>query len=91
MNKLVSGQDTFFPRTLIVGAAPISNSSATGLTLMNLFNGWPAKSLAQIYDDAGTPDAAVCGSFRRFSSADMPTIRIAKKLLQGIRHPVLDP
>jgi hypothetical protein len=74
-----------FPRVLIVSAAPLSTSSATGITLQNLFADWPKDRLAQIYDDASEPDPSICGSFRRFSSGDMPVVRIAKGALQRFR------
>lgn len=74
-----------FPRVLIVSAAPLSTTSATGITLQNLFSGWPKERLAQIYDDASVPDPSTCGSYRRFSSGDMPVVRIAKSALQQFR------
>lgn len=80
---MISNQ--IFPRVLIVSAAPLSVSSATGITLQNLFSGWPKERLAQIYDDASEPDSSICGSYRRFSSGDMPVVRMAKGALQRFR------
>lgn len=37
-----------YPRVLIINGEPISALSATGITLNNLFGGWPPESLAQI-------------------------------------------
>lgn len=80
---MISNQN--FPRVLIVSAAPLNVSSATGITLLNLFSGWPKERLAQIYDDASEPDSLMCGSYRRFSSVDMPVVRMAKGALQRFR------
>jgi hypothetical protein len=74
-----------FPRVLIISAVPLSTNSATGITLQNLFSGWPKDCIAQIYDDTTEPDSSICGSFRRFSSSDMPVVRIAKSAIQRFR------
>lgn len=71
-----------FPRVLVIGAAPLNQADATGITLSNLFKGWPADCVAQIYDSESVPDAALCPRHWRFSSQDIPTVRLLKGLLQ---------
>ncbi len=43
--------------------------------------GWPLDKIAQIYDYHLSPDTSVCSEFRRFSSQDIPVVRIVKRLL----------
>jgi len=87
---VANGQDTWegnqrehsaFPRVLIVGGAAFGSSSSSGITMTNLFRGWPCDCLAQVYGDAGDPDQGVCNRYWRFSSKDVPADRLVRRLL----------
>ncbi|MEU4778233.1 glycosyltransferase [Micromonospora sp. NPDC023633] len=53
------------PRVLVVGAAVFSRASGIGITLSNLFAGWPRDRLAQLYTEDGEPVTDVCATFAR--------------------------
>ncbi|MDP9929209.1 hypothetical protein [Variovorax paradoxus] len=74
-----------FPKVLVVSAAPINRIDATGITMSNLFAGWPIDRIAQIYDSASAPDPAYCAKVWRFSSNDIASVRLAKKILGRFR------
>ena len=76
------------PRVLMIGSSPLNDQSATGITLCNLFSGYPSDRIAQIYDDESSPDASLCTKYYRFSSTDIGPIRRAKRLLQSFRRNV---
>lgn len=65
------------PRVLVVNGEPIGSGSATGITLANLFAGWPADRLVEIFTaDLRRPlDAAWLS--RRLSNADLRLIGAA--------------
>lgn len=69
----------------MVSAAPINRIDATGITMSNLFSGWPIDRIAQIYDSPIAPDPAYCANARRFSGADIASVRLAKRALGGFR------
>ncbi|MEU5944851.1 glycosyl transferase family 1 [Micromonospora sp. NPDC047465] len=52
-----------YPRVLVVGGAAFSRTSGTGITLSNLFAGWPRDRLAQLYTEDREPTTDVCASF----------------------------
>ena len=47
--------ESAYPRVLVVAAAPVGGISGTGVTLTNLFKGWPADSLGQIHTTEDRP------------------------------------
>ncbi len=49
-----------YPRVLVVNHEPFNNKSATGLTMQNLFHGWPHDRIAQLYLEAIDVDTAYC-------------------------------
>jgi len=71
---------TRYPRTLVISAAPLNERSATGVTLGNLFRGWPQDRLAQVYCSSGQPDSNICCNFWGLQRNDVP----ADRLLRGI-------
>jgi len=71
------------PRVLVVGAEPFSYHTGTGITLSNLFRGWPADRLAQVHSAATPPANDVCGSFRFFP----PRPAIVDRLVRRGRVP----
>lgn len=75
-----------FPRVLVVSAAPINRIDATGITLSNLFAGWPIESIAQIYDSSTAPDPRYCTKTWRFSGDDIASVRFAKQALKRFRQ-----
>lgn len=67
-----------YPRVLVIGSAPLGRQDATGITLTNLFAGWPKESIAQIYDSNLYPSDEVCVNYRRFSGSEIGLIRLFK-------------
>lgn len=49
-----------YPKILLINGEPFNNRSATGITISNLFKGWPIDRLAQIYTSAIIPDSTIC-------------------------------
>lgn len=76
-----------YPRVLVVSAAPINRIDATGITMSNLFSGWPIDRLAQIYDSPTAPDPAYCTKAWRFSSNDIASVRLVKQALRKLQIP----
>jgi len=74
-----------FPKVLVVSAAPINRIDATGITMSNLFAGWPIDRLAQVYDSPIAPDPGYCAKAWRFSSDDIGSVRLAKQALARLR------
>ncbi|MGW1060274.1 glycosyltransferase family protein [Micromonospora rubida] len=60
------------PRVLVVGAAVFGRASGTGITLSNLFAGWPRQRLAQLYAEDQEPDTDVCQQFLRLDPRSAP-------------------
>ncbi|MFI1196763.1 glycosyltransferase [Micromonospora sp. NPDC020750] len=60
------------PRVLVVGAAVFGRASGTGITLSNLFAGWPRQRLAQLYAEDREPDTDVCQRFLRLDPRSAP-------------------
>ena len=59
-----------YPNVLIVSNTCFSYTGNLGRTLSNLFEGWPADRLSQLYFHSGVPGGEVCRSYFRFSDAD---------------------
>jgi len=64
-----------YPRVLLVNVQPISRRYATGITMGNLFRGWPLDRIAQIYCDDSEPDETVCPHSWRLEVEDAPMPR----------------
>ncbi|MCX4473377.1 glycosyl transferase family 1 [Micromonospora sp. NBC_01655] len=60
------------PRVLVVGAAVFGRASGTGITLSNLFAGWPGQRLAQLYAEDREPATDVCQRFLRLDPRCAP-------------------
>jgi hypothetical protein len=73
-----------YPKVLIISSVGLNSKTATGITLKNLFLGWPKENIYQIYDDNSEPDASLCGSYMRFGSSDIPIVHIFKKAIQNL-------
>ena len=60
-------ESNFFPRVLIVGQS-FDASTGGGITMSNLFKGWPKDRLAVISDLKYYPNAEICKQFYRFGA-----------------------
>lgn len=67
-----------YPRTLVVSAAALNSKSGTGVTLSNLFKGWPAECMAQVYSSPDGPDEAIRAW--RLGPEDVLADRAARRL-----------
>lgn len=68
-----------YPRVLVICGEPFNRKTATGITMSNLFRGWPPDRIAQIYSSSMRPDTSVCSVFWKLSAYDQrfvgPVIR----------------
>ncbi len=67
------------PRVLVVAANPFAHGRNNSVTMMNLFGGWPAEDLAQIYIQSATriePALDFCRDYWRVTSSDALRARI---------------
>lgn len=60
-----------FPKLLILNGEPLSDISATGITVSNLFRGWPSNSIAQIYTANLPTDLTKCEFSLRLTARDL--------------------
>jgi len=60
-----------FPRILVVTGNNFNLVTGGGITLTNLFRGWPADRLANVHDDATPVDRAVCRNFYRLTEQEI--------------------
>lgn len=76
-----------YPRVLLVNAQPIGRRFATGMTMGNLFRGWPLDSIAQLYVEEAEPDTTVCGrSWRLDDIEDLPMPSWARRRIAAKRR-----
>lgn len=83
IDYLVVGSETLLrvngymahPRVLIVTGEPFNSKSATGITVSNLFRGWPKDKIAQIYSADIEPDVDVCEKNWRISNKDLMLLK----------------
>jgi glycosyltransferase involved in cell wall biosynthesis len=55
---------TDFPRTLVISPSVFNCDSGSGVTMGNLFRGWPPEAIAQIHSDRNSnPDTSVCTQY----------------------------
>lgn len=66
----MSGFDRY-PKVLVVAGEPFNSRSATGITISNLFRGWPKDRIAQIYTAHNEPDLDVCEKYWKISNRDL--------------------
>lgn len=74
------------PRVLVLSAASLSREGATGITLSNLFQGWPHEKLAQIFGERTPPDPSICVNSYPFFSNRIPIVRVMKSLRARIAN-----
>ena len=56
-----------YPRILVINFDPFNTQRNNGMTMTNLFKGWPKENLAQIYLSKLMPDNSVCENYWRLS------------------------
>jgi glycosyltransferase involved in cell wall biosynthesis len=61
-----------YPRVLVLAAPALTRTAGTGVTLANLFHGFPPDKVAQIHLDVGSPDDAMCGCSLRLPNNGSP-------------------
>jgi glycosyltransferase involved in cell wall biosynthesis len=71
---------------LIVSTAVLDRCTGTGITLSNLFAGWPPDRLAQLYLEDRTPGPEIGGSFSRLAPRNAPVEYHTSQLWKRIRR-----
>lgn len=69
-----------YPRVLVLTASSLNACSATGITLLSLFDGWPRDKLGQVFDDDIPPDQGQCGQAIRLELSRQPIVGLMKSL-----------
>ncbi|MEU7757012.1 glycosyl transferase family 1 [Micromonospora sp. NPDC049171] len=77
-----------YPRVLVVSAAVFDRSTGTGITLSNLFTGWPGDRLAQLYAEDRAPGPDAVGRFARFAPRNAPVEYHLFRQWERVRGPV---
>ncbi len=60
-----------FPRVLVVTSNNFNLMTGGGITLTNLFQGWPADRIANLHEDSTPEDHSVCQNFYRLSEEEI--------------------
>lgn len=60
-----------FPKILIVGTGAFNRVTGGGITMSNLFSGWPKDRIATIHQDNLEPDLSVCENYFRLTSEEI--------------------
>ena len=60
-----------FPRVLVVTSNNFNLMTGGGITLTNLFRGWPADRIANLHEDPVPVDYTVCQNFYRLSEEEI--------------------
>ena len=60
-----------FPRILVVTSNNFNLTTGGGITLTNLFRGWPAARIANLHEDTQREDAGVCQRFYRLTGREI--------------------
>ena len=60
-----------FPRVLVVTSNNFNLVAGGGITLTNLFRGWPADRIANLHEDSTPEDHSVCQNFYRLSEEEI--------------------
>jgi glycosyltransferase involved in cell wall biosynthesis len=62
---------TEFPRILVVTSNNFNLVTGGGITLTNLFRGWPTDRVANLHEDSTPEDRSVCQNFYRLSEEEI--------------------
>jgi len=60
-----------FPRLLVVTSNNFNLATGGGITLTNLFRGWPVDRIANVHEDPTPEDHSVCQNFYRLSEEEI--------------------
>jgi glycosyltransferase involved in cell wall biosynthesis len=60
-----------YPRLLVVTSNSFGLQTGTGISLTNLFKGWPRDRIANLHREYGTPDQTVCERFFYLTEREM--------------------
>lgn len=60
-----------FPRVLVLSSSVFNQRTGGGVTLSNLFRGWPADRIAAAHSDNEIPATDVCARYFRLSDAEL--------------------
>lgn len=64
-----------FPRVLVVSPVQFNQETGSGVTMGNLFRGWPKDRLAQIHSDrSNKADTSICNRYLYFSGTSLPCL-----------------
>src|SRR5690348_2047861 len=72
--------DVARPRVLVVGAATLDDKTGIGITMSNLFRGWPRESLAQVVTSNASSSESVCRQNYRITAANTPVDHCGRRL-----------
>lgn len=84
INLQMPESDKQYPRVLVINAAPFGDSSATGITMDNLFRNWPVERIAQLYV-TGEPKHEICQRYWRVTASDVPVDKAVRRLIGARR------
>ncbi len=60
-----------FPRILVLTSNNFNTVTGGGITLTNLFSGWPADRIANVHEDSHPEDRRVCNRFYRLTTDEI--------------------
>lgn len=76
-----------YTRVLVISADALNDNSATGMTMTNLFKGWPLGSIAQVYWDLSSPNPYICAnSWRIYHKNNAPLVHASKQLFHSFKR-----
>jgi len=70
-----------YPRVLVITINPFNWLTGTGITMSNLFAGWPRERLAQIYLQDEPPGTDVCLMSRHIESSSAPFDHVVRQVI----------
>ena len=73
-----------YPRVLIASSEPITRENCTGITLGNIFRGWPKEKLRQLHVVDSIPDTSVCDQSRRLPPQCFPVDYCGRRFFHDI-------
>ncbi len=64
-----------YPRVLLVTSSVFNRQSGGGITLSNLFSGWPTERIAVVHSDSIPPDESICRRYYRLGRNEIRLVR----------------
>lgn len=74
MQVLDRAPEKDYPRVLVVNGEPFWRGSATGITMSDLFKGWPSEHLACLYISQIIPDTGICVQYWKLTLRDLRSV-----------------